>query len=31
MGEGYLQGKTEFGGDSSKVGTSKSNDFVTGP
>lgn len=31
MGEGHLQGKTEFGGDSSKVGTSKSNDFVTGP
>lgn len=31
MGEGHLQGQTEFGGDSSKVGTSKSNDFVTGP
>lgn len=31
MGEDHLQGKTEFGEDSSKVGTSKSNDFVTGP
>lgn len=30
MGEGHLQGKTEFRGDSSKAGTSKSNDFVTG-
>lgn len=31
MGEDHLQGKTEFGEDSSKVGASKSNDFVTGP
>ena len=31
MGEGHLQGKTEFRGDSSKVGTSKSSDFATGP
>lgn len=31
MGEGHLQGKTEFGGDSSKAGTSEPNDFVTGP